>query len=81
MSKYEYAVEIHNANGFCRQLEVYQDYSEALGATLSYRDELNADEYFIILLIEYDQNENEIAIVLVYDECRSSSILFSQKEV
>ena len=66
--KYEYAVEIHNANDFQMQIGVYQNYSDALEVTINHRDELNENDYFVILEIEYDDNENEMGITLVYDE-------------
>lgn len=61
MVKYtEYAVEVNNDKGFVRQIEVFDSYEKACEFAASCDDVLFEDEYFNIIFIDYDENDNEI---------------------
>ena len=62
LSDTEYAVEIHNNNGFVRQIDVFNNYEEALNCCRNYSYLLLDDEYLTITVINYDKNGNETGI-------------------
>ena len=60
IARTEYAVEVNNKKGFVRQIEIFQTYEEAENFVKITDEELNEDEYFNIIFIDYDKDENEI---------------------
>lgn len=64
LSDTEYAVEIHNNNGFVRQIDVFNDYEEALNYCKNYNNPLLDKEYLIVVVVDYDENGNEIGLKL-----------------
>ena len=57
----EYAVEINNENGFVRQVDVFKTYEEACHYVDCCNETLAEDEYFNIIFIDYNENDDEIA--------------------
>lgn len=60
VTRTEYAVEINNEKGFVRQIEVFQSYKEAEDFIKTTDEELSEDEYFNIIFIDYNENDDEI---------------------
>ena len=60
IARTEYAVEVNNKKGFVRQIEIFQTYEEAENFVKITDEELNEDEYFNIIFIDYDKDDNEI---------------------
>jgi len=55
----EYAMEIFDKTGFVRQEEVLQTLEECIAYILN--NALQGDEYYKILLIKYNENEEEVS--------------------
>lgn len=58
----EYAVEVHNEQGFNRPLDVFSSYEEAQAFCDGYdNSDLADDEWLSIVFIDYNKDGNEIS--------------------